>query len=129
MITAEYANGYGREIFAVPGRISDTNSFGCNYLISKNVASVYSSASTIPSALGWSSCAPIAPQLQPQLFSFDIENKEKILLTLKFDKPMDVDGICLAAGLEWGVVSSLLLELEIEGKVQSIGNSDYIRKR
>ena len=129
MITAEYACGYGREIFAVPGRISDTNSFGCNYLISKNVAAVYSSASTIPSALGWNSACAIDPMLQPQLFSFDIENKEKILLTLEFDKTRGVEEICMATGLEWGVVSSLLLELEIEGKIETTGNCDYCRKK
>ena len=41
MITAEYACNYNRDIFAVPGRVSDPNSFGCNYLIAKNVAAIY----------------------------------------------------------------------------------------
>ncbi len=129
MITVEYANGYNREIFALPGRVSDVNSFGCNYLISKNVASIYSSAATIPAALGWDTCRFAETEYQPQLFSFDIENKEKILLTLKFDKPMGVEEISRATGLEWGILSSLLLEMEVEGKVVSVGNSDYFRKR
>lgn len=129
MITAEYAAGYGKEIFAVPGRISDPNSFGCNYLISKNVAGIYSSALTIPSALGWSGAEGLEPGLQPQLFSFDVENKEKILLTLKFDTAVDVERICTVTGLDWGVVSSLLLELELEGKVVSKGSSEYYLKR
>ena len=129
MITAEYANAYNKEIFAVPGRISDPNSFGCNYLISKNVAAIYSSALTIPSALGWSGALGLEPGLQPQLFSFDVENKEKILLTLKFDTTTDVEKICAVTGLDWGVVSSLLLELELEGKVVSKGSSEYYLKR
>lgn len=129
MITAEYAAGYGKEIFAVPGRISDPNSFGCNYLIAKNVAAIYSSALTVPAALGWSGSIGLEPGLQPQLFSFDDENKEKILLTLKFDKTLDVEKICMASGLEWGTVSALLLELELEGKVVSKGNTDYCLRR
>lgn len=129
MITAEYASSYNKDIFAVPGRISDPNSFGCNYLIAKNVASIYSSALTVPSALGWSSGYGLEPGLQPQLFSFDVENKEKILLTLKFDIVKDVEKICEDTGLEWGAVSSLLLELELEGKVVSKGNTEYCLKR
>ena len=129
MITAEYASSYNKDIFAVPGRISDPNSFGCNYLIAKNVASIYSSAITVPSALGWSSGYGLEPELQPQLFSFDVENKEKILLTLKFDTATDVEKICADTGLEWGDVSSLLLELELEGRVVSKGNTEYCLKR
>jgi DNA protecting protein DprA len=41
MTTVEFANMYNREVFALPGRITDTNSYGCNYLISKNVANIY----------------------------------------------------------------------------------------
>ena len=129
MITAEYASMYNKDIFAVPGRISDPNSFGCNYLISKNVAAIYNSALTIPTALGWSGARGLEPGLQPQLFSFDVENKEKILLTLKFDTTTDVERICAVTGLDWGVVSSLLLELELEGKVVSKGSSEYYLKR
>jgi DNA processing protein len=129
LITANRAAEQGKDVFAVPGRISDPNSFGCNYLISKNVAAIYSSALTLPTALGWSGDAGLEPGLQPQLFSFDVENKEKILLTLKFDTTTDVEKICALTGLDWGAVSSLLLELELEGKVVSKGSSEYYLKR
>lgn len=129
MITAEYACNYNRDIFAVPGRLSDPNSFGCNYLIAKNVAAIYNSASVIPSALGWDADVALDPALQPKLFSFDVENKEKILLTLKFDKPTGIEHICAFTGLEWGAVASLLLELELEGRIEAIGNTDYCLKR
>ncbi len=125
MITAEFANNYNREVFAVPGRITDPNSFGCNYLISKNVASIYSSASTLPSALGWNDV--IAPEvgLQPQLFSFDMEGKEKILLSLRSGKPMGIEAVSAACGMDWGDVSMLLLQLELEGRVAVTGNMEY----
>lgn len=129
MITAEFACNYNRDIFAVPGRVSDPNSFGCNYLIAKNVAAIYNSASAIPSALGWEAAAVPDPALQPKLFSFDVENKEKILLTLKFDKPTGIERICAATGLEWGAVASMLLELELEGRIKAVGNTDYCLRR
>ena len=129
MITAEFAAGYNREIFAMPGRITDPNSFGCNYLISKNVASIYSSASTIPSALGWSEEMTSEASLQPQLFSFDVEGKEKILLSLRSGKPMGIEAVSAACGMDWGEASMLLLELELEGKITVGDNMVYKIRR
>ena len=129
MITAEFAAGYNREIFAMPGRMTDPNSFGCNYLISKNVASIYSSASTIPMALGWNDKMNPEATLQPQLFSFDVEGKEKILLSLRSGKPMGVEAISAACGMDWGEASMLLLELELEGKITVGENMEYKIRR
>lgn len=129
MITAELAGGYGRDVFALPGRITDSNSFGCNYLISKNVAAVYNCASAVPSALGWDRGLNSDALLQPQLFSFDIDKKEKILLSLNFDNPVDVERLTILTGLDWGEVSMLLLELELEGKVSVHDNMGYSLKR
>ena len=129
MITAEFASNYNRDVFAFPGRITDPNSFGCNYLISKNVASIYSSASTLPSALGWRDGLTAEVELQPQLFSFDMEGKEKILLSLRSGKPMGVEAVSAACSMDWGDVSMLLLQLELEGKVTVTGNMEYILRR
>ena len=129
MLTAEFASNYNRDVFAFPGRITDPNSFGCNYLISKNVASIYSSASTLPSALGWRDGLTAEVELQPQLFSFDMEGKEKILLSLRSGKPMGVEAVSAACSMDWGDVSMLLLQLELEGKVTVTGNMEYILRR
>ena len=125
MITAELASNFNRDIFALPGRITDPNSFGCNYLIAKNVAAIYNSPSAIPSALGWEREYTSDAIYQPKLFSYDVENKEKILLTLKFDKATGIEEICRATGMEWGLASTLLLEMELEGRIKVIGNTDY----
>lgn len=129
MITAEYAANYNRDIFAVPGRVTDTNSFGCNYLIAKNVAAIYNSPSAIPTALGWDETYIPDSSLQPQLFSYEVGNKEKILLSLKFDKPMVVEQLCAATSLDWDTVSILLLELELEGRISVRNNTDYYLRR
>lgn len=125
MITAEYASGYGRDIFAVPGRLSDSNSFGCNYLIAKNIAAIYNSPSTLPAALGWGEDFVPDSSFQPQLFSYEVDDKEKILLSLKFDRPMAVEQICAAARLGWEKASLLLLELELEGRIKVKNNTEY----
>src|SRR6185369_9319070 len=38
MITAELANGYNRDVFAYPGKVTDPKSAGCNYLVKNNKA-------------------------------------------------------------------------------------------
>ncbi len=125
MITAEFASSYNRDVFAVPGRATDGNSFGCNYLISKNVAAIYNSPTTIPQALGWDDIVIPDSSMQPQLFSFEVENKEKILLSLSSVNPLSVEQVCSCTGLDWDTVSILLLELELEGKIKVKNNTDY----
>ena len=129
MVTAELASNFNRDIFAVPGRVTDTNSFGCNYLISKNVAAIYSAPTTIPATLGWDNDPLPDSSLQPELFSFEVANKEKILLSLNSFKPLTVEQVCSRTGLDWDKVSILLLELELEGKIEVRNNTDYYLRR
>ena len=54
LITAELAEGYHRDCFAFPGRVTDTYSAGCNNLIKNNRASLVLSAEDFVEAMGWS---------------------------------------------------------------------------
>lgn len=129
MVTVELAQGYNRDVFAVPGRITDPNSYGCNYLIAKNVAAICNSPAAIPSALGWEQGEGLDPALQSQLFSADGSCKRKLLLTLNFDSPMRIEQICAATSLDWSTVSLCLLELELEGKVTVKNNTGYLLRK
>ena len=53
MITAELANGYNKDVFAFPGRTTDTKSAGCNHLIKNNKAILLTGAQDIIDMLGW----------------------------------------------------------------------------
>lgn len=55
MITAELANGYNKDVFAFPGRTSDTKSAGCNYLIKNNKAVLLTDAQELIEMMGWES--------------------------------------------------------------------------
>ena len=129
MITAEYASNFNRDVFAFPGRFTDTNSFGCNYLIAKNVAAIYNSPAVIPATLGWEKNYLPDSSFQLELFSSEVSHKEKILLSLKFDKPTVVEKLLAETGFDWETVSILLLELELEGKITVKNNTDYYLSR
>lgn len=117
MSTVEYGWSYGREIVALPGRVNDVNSYGCNYLISKNIASIYLNSSTIPKVLNWGDeSSDIA--LSPDLFSTDERVKEKILLTLASIKRGSIEQIVEISGLDADIVSAAMIELELSFKVK-----------
>ena len=52
MITARLAAGYGRDVFAVPGRIDDLRSQGCNLLLREQLAAPVASPEALPAILG-----------------------------------------------------------------------------
>lgn len=52
MITARLAFGYGREVYALPGRLDDLRSQGCNRLIATKVAEAYTSPEELLEAMG-----------------------------------------------------------------------------
>lgn len=53
LVTARLAAGYNREVMALPGRISDKYSEGCNVLIASNVAALITSADDVISIMNW----------------------------------------------------------------------------
>ncbi|MBK7431830.1 MAG: DNA-protecting protein DprA [Bacteroidetes bacterium] len=53
LITAEIANSYNRDVFALPGRINDLYSKGCHALIKQNKAMIFESAADIADAMNW----------------------------------------------------------------------------
>lgn len=118
MLTAEFAFGYGRELFAVPGRIDDVNSYGCNYLISKNAANILNTSQKIISELGWDAAAirqSSEIEEQPSLFAEDSGLKLKIVSLLNRHSATLIDYICTATGASFDEVSVALVELQMEG--------------
>src|SRR6185436_1217929 len=53
LITAEIANNYNRDVFAVPGKLNDIYSEGCNHLIKINKAALIESSKDIEYIMGW----------------------------------------------------------------------------
>lgn len=127
MSSVEYSSGYSREIFAVPGRMCDANSYGCNYLINKNVAQLVLNATSIVNSMGWAKDKISDILAQPTLFSATRELKAKLLLSLSFVKGIDEESLIQESGAEVGDVSLALLELELEGKIRKMASGGWIK--
>ncbi|MBR5400077.1 MAG: DNA-processing protein DprA [Bacteroidales bacterium] len=118
MSTVEYASSYNKDIFAVPGRMWDANSYGCNYLISRNVAQLCLNSSTIIKSMGWTDGYISDIKRQPSLFSASEETKQKLLLSLSAVKGRTADWLCATAKMDIRELSLVLLEMEMDGQIR-----------
>jgi DNA processing protein len=125
LITAELAHSYSRELFAVPGRISDSVSIGCNKLISRNLASIFTSAEDFLISMGWDDKSRPAFSKEKKLFYTGDPEKEKILVALRQNLELNIDELHRLTGQRIQDLSVKLLELEIEGLISSIPGNRY----
>lgn len=118
LITAEIAHSYNREVFAVPGRLHDEFSAGCNYFIKINKAYLLESGSDIAFQLGWDDTGkkPDKSQKYKGLSGPEMH----IVEILKEKDRVDLDTITHLMKSNLSKVSMLLLELEFKGIVQAL---------
>ncbi len=69
LTTADIANSYFREVFALPGRVRDPMSSGCNRLIADNQAVLLHSSEQFLAHMGWEETLKTAPPVQKELFA------------------------------------------------------------
>lgn len=120
LITAELANGYNRDVFAVPGRIGDKYSEGCNWLINRNKAVLTTSVENILYMMNWQKEDGKAKKpVQKQLF-VDLNDEQQLLVDILNDGQLSIDNICLKAQMPMSKVAANLLDLEFSGVVASL---------
>ncbi|NWF98864.1 MAG: DNA-protecting protein DprA [Nitrospirae bacterium] len=116
LITAKFANDYGREVFAIPGAITSKNSKGTNNLIKEGALLVQQPDD-------------ILEELAPVLKGFiktehkvkiELSNDEKILCNLLSGEPRQIDDIARQSAFPASKVLAILLGLELKGIVKQI---------
>jgi DNA processing protein len=124
LITADIANSYNRDVFAVPGRPDDQWSSGCNNLIKNNKAALVENADDIEFLLGWKEEKAKQP-VQRTLFS-DLDDTERGIYELLLKQgEMDIDSICRTLDLQVFKLSSILLQMEFKGLVKCYPGNVY----
>ncbi len=125
MITAEIANQYHKDVFAIPGRIKDSNSLGCNLLIKSHKANLIESAKDIEYIMQWDKKGE-TKAVQAQLFVDLSEEEHKIVDYLKLKENDSIDNISYQTGLQSSQLSALLLNLEFKGCIKSLPGKRYM---
>ncbi|MCX8018953.1 MAG: DNA-processing protein DprA [Chitinophagaceae bacterium] len=125
MITAELANGYNRDVFAIPGRIGDSKSEGTNYLIRQNKAILLAKASDVAETLGWKIADVKKKKVQKELF-VELTPEEKMIYSLLKEKEcLHIDEIHLRSALSSSVVAAALLNMELNNIIVSLPGKLY----
>jgi len=125
MVTAELANGYNKDVFAFPGRISDQKSVGCNYLIKNNKAMLLTEAAELIQIMGWEEQKKSIHKKQKELF-IQLSPEEKIITDLlKMQDTVSIDELNIKSGLSSSAVAAAILNLELQNVVQSLPGKMY----
>ncbi|MBT8246040.1 MAG: DNA-protecting protein DprA [Winogradskyella sp.] len=120
LVTADIANSYNRDVFAVPGRTTDSQSVGCNNLIKANQAHLLSNPLDVPYLLGWQLEGEVKPVVQKQLF-VELEPDEKVIYNyLKDNNKELLDVIALNCNMPTYKLAGLLLNMELKGVVRPL---------
>lgn len=128
LITAELANDYNRDVFAVPGRAGDEFSAGCNLLIRENKAALIESADDLLRAMNWMPEEQKGNKntFQPSLFDDLPEDETAIISELrKHSDGINVNELTVLLNLPFSKLSSKLLQMEFKGLVKCLPGGIY----
>jgi DNA processing protein len=124
MITAGLARGYNREVFAVPGKITDQKSSGCLALVRSNTAQLYQNPTQLLESLDWALPDPNIPSQKPLPFDLSPICQE-ILAVISKQSPIHRDQLAHLFNLNIGLLSTHLLTLELNGLILPHGGAFY----
>ena len=127
LITAELAEGYHRDCFAFPGRMSDEYSKGCNRLIRDNKASLLLSAEDFVQAMGWNMQTTLSEKVSVQrsLFIELSEEEQKIVAILEKLGNLQINSLVVEADIPVNKMTAILFELEMKGVIRVLAGGMY----
>ena len=120
LITANVANDYNRDVFAVPGRVTDKYSMGCNNLIKSQRAHLLTNAADLLYILNWQPEEAKQKAVQKQLFITLEDDEQKVYDFLQKNGKELMDVIALECGMPVFKLSSLLLTMELKGVIRPL---------
>ncbi len=125
LLTADIANSYFREVFALPGRVNDKVSDGCNRLIADNKALLLHSTEDFIAYMGW--VEPATPNIprQAKLFTELSEEEQAIVTLLAQTGTMQVNTMSIELNTPVPELFMTLLELEMKELVEALPGGMY----
>lgn len=127
MITAQLANDYNKDVFAVPGRIRDPKSEGCNFLIKSHKAGLIESGEDVAYFMQWDPPSIGNSGVQRSLFSDLAPNELKLLELMRQQaEPWSIDRLSFQSKLNGSEIASVLLNLEFKGLVKTLPGKRFL---
>jgi len=125
LVTADIANSYDRDVFALPGRASDKQSKGCNNLIKTQQAHLLSNPLDVPYILGWQLESKLKPSIQKKMF-IELDPDEKVIFNfLKSQKKQQLDVIASQCDIPTFKLVGILLNMELKGLIRPLPGKKF----
>lgn len=125
LVTADIANSYNRDVFAVPGRPGDVFSSGTNALIKGQKAQLLTSAADLVYYLNWDLDEKPGKAVQKQLF-VDLNEDERIIYKWLLEKGKQrLDSIALHSNFSVFKTASMLLTMELKGIIRPLPGKNF----
>lgn len=128
LITAQLAADYGREVFAMPGRITDKSSSGCLALIKTQRAILFTRAEDITEWLGWT-IEKSRTQSRDETHKALLENvspeEKRLYAILQKNEITHFEGLLQETGWPLPKLSEILLNIELAGLIVSLPGNNY----
>lgn len=126
MVTADLANGYNRDVFAFPGKVTDSKSAGCNYLIRSNKAILLTDAQELIEMMGWEEKSQKSKSKRQKEIFIELSKEEKIIVDILNEKEtVHIDEINLRSGLSMSTIAAAILNLELQNVVNGLPGKMY----
>jgi len=126
--TATFANNYNREVFALPGKITDKLSQGCNHLIFQNKAIAISTIQDLINQIGFNSPKEKIEELFPYTETTIqlSENQESIYNVITSHPQISLNDLADKINQPTHKILTTILELELLGKVKSLSGRQFV---
>jgi len=126
VITAYIAHSYHRNVYAIPGKVGDASSVGCNDLIKKNMAGLIENADDLAYQLNWDAKKSKKKSNQTVLL-IDLEPNEQAVYSILKDKNegISIDQISALAKLPLSQLAVVMLGLEMKNVIVAMPGNRY----
>ncbi|MDE5877818.1 MAG: DNA-processing protein DprA [Muribaculaceae bacterium] len=126
MSTAYTADSYHREVMALPGRVGDPTSAGCNLLIRRGKAQLITCAADFIEHTGWAPLNVAVDCSRRNLFP-ELDGDARIIYDVLRQKSdaLTIDELCVRTGLNAARLLAELTELEADGVIARHSGGRY----
>lgn len=124
MISAILANDYHKDVFAIPGRVGDPQSEGCNELIKSNRAQLLESGEELCEIMQWKEKESLEG-LQQKMFQDLTPREKEICDILEGNSTVSIDRLYKSTTYTASEMAGVLLELEFKGVIKSLPGKMY----
>lgn len=128
MMTARLAFSYSRDVFALPGRVDDIRSQGCNSLIKSKIAEPLTSIPDLLDSLNITRCSPKGQTDEISLMSSTYRDRmsedkislmSRLLLTIRQHRGLTIEELAEMNGLTYAQTAELTSILETDGFIKT----------